>query len=77
MVDEILWIKPTHFVINGPKFAGLVDVDLASLLGVSLAELFANFQSFDASLENATLAAEVGRARKTKRAGQWNLGLVK
>jgi hypothetical protein len=39
---EMAAIEPTDFLVRLPQLAGLVDVDLARLLSVSLAELLAN-----------------------------------
>ena len=54
---EIFSFKPTHTFVSGPKFAGFIDIDLASLLGICLAKFFANTQSSNPSFKNSTLAA--------------------
>lgn len=55
-------IEPSDFLERLPQFAGLVDIDLAGLLGVGLAELLADAQGLDALDEDAALRGEVGRA---------------
>lgn len=69
-------IKPSNLVVSLPELTGLVNVDLASLLSVSPAELLADLEGVDASLENATLAAEVRCTAKAERGSKLELSLV-
>ena len=57
----MLRIKPADPLKCCPELACFVDVNLASLLRVGFAEFFAYAQFLEASREDATLAAQVGR----------------
>lgn len=59
---EKVLVEPADFVESSPKLAGLVDVNLASLLCVGLAELFGNTQRIEASFKDTTLAAQISCA---------------
>ena len=76
MVLEEFAPEPTDLVVGRPEFAGLVDVDLACLLGVCLAELLAYSESVETSLEDASLAAQICCGRKTERSRESGLGFV-
>jgi len=58
---HVLRVEPADFVEGGPEFAGLVDIDAASLLCVRLAKLLTDTQFFESAFEDASLAVEVGR----------------
>jgi hypothetical protein len=75
-LTEVFWLEPSDLVIRLPELASLVDVDLAGLLGVSLAELLADAESVDAGLEDASLAAQVGSAGETESGGEVHFCLV-
>lgn len=77
ILPEMVRVKPSHAFVGGPEFAGLVDVNLAGLLAVGLAELLADAQGLKTSLEDASLAAKVRRARESQRRGQIELGRMK
>lgn len=57
VVLEKLRIKPADLVIGGPQFAGLVDVYLACLLSVGLAEFLADLESLESCCKYSSLAA--------------------
>jgi len=67
VLAEVDRLEPSDLVERLPQLAGLVDVDLAGLLGVSLAELLADLERLDASLEHAALTAEVLCAGEAQR----------
>lgn len=69
-------VEPTDFLVRRPKLAGLVDINLAGLLGVRLSEFLALAKSLNASLENATLAAEICSTVQTKDTGDALFSLV-
>lgn len=53
-LDPLL-VQPADLVECLPQLAGLVDVDLAGLLGIGLSELLANSESFDSLDEDSSL----------------------
>lgn len=63
---EVLWLKPSNSLVRCPQLACLIDIDLACLLRVSLAELLANPQCIQSCLKNAPLAAQICCARQAK-----------
>jgi len=73
---EEVWLKPADLLIRLPQFAGLVDIDLASLLRICLSEFFANPKSLDASLENASLAAKIRGTCQAERRSEVEFSLV-
>lgn len=73
-VMKILRLEPPYSVVGRPEFASFVDVNLASLLSVGLAELFAYAEGTNSSLKDSALAAEVGRTRQSKCRGKIELG---
>lgn len=76
VLAEVFWVEPADPVVRLPQFASLVDVDLAGLLGVRLAELLSNLQGINACLKHTSLAAEIGCAVEPKRGGKMKLSLV-
>lgn len=68
--------EPARIVEDNPESRGLVDVDLAGLLGVSLAELLAVLEALQASHKHASLAGEVSSTIQTQTAGEVELGRV-
>jgi hypothetical protein len=76
ILAEVVRVEPADLLIRRPEFAGLVDVDIASLLGVRLAKLLADLQALSAGLEDTALAAEVGRAAEAERCGKADFALV-
>jgi hypothetical protein len=56
-----LRVKPADLVVRSPELGGLVDIDLASLLRVRLAELLRGelLRALQAADENAPLAREI------------------
>jgi hypothetical protein len=55
-------VQPADLLERLPELARLVDVDLARLLGVRLAELLADAQGLDPLDEDTSLRREIGRA---------------
>ena len=76
MLTKVGGVKPTNFIVSLPELAGLVDIDLACLLGVGPAELFRDFQGLDASQEDTSLAAKVGGTIEAKCGGKLELSLM-
>ena len=68
--------EPANLVVGGPQLASLIDIDLASLLSIGLSELLANPKSVQASLEDASLAAEISGTAQAECAGKIDLGFV-
>lgn len=66
-------IEPAHLVKSSPKFGGLVNVNLACLLSISLAEFLAGSKALETPLKDATLAGEVGGAVKSQIAREQDL----
>jgi hypothetical protein len=73
---EVVGVEPADLVVRLPELAGLVDVNLAGLLGIRLAELLADAQGLDAGLEHASFAAQIGCAIEAERGGKMQLSLV-
>jgi len=71
---EKLRFEPANTLIGRPKLACFVDINLAGLLSVRLAELLADSQSLDAGFKDTALAAEIRRARQAQRGGKVELG---
>ena len=76
VLTKVDGIEPTNFIVSLPELAGLVDIDLACLLGVGPAELFADSQGIDASLEDTSLAAKVGGTAEAKCGSKFELSLM-
>lgn len=70
-------VEPANLVKGRPELRGLVDVNLASLLSVGLAELLASPEALETALEHATLAGEIGGAVQAEVAGEDDLVRVK
>jgi len=73
---EMATIEPTNFLIRLPQLASLVDIDLARLLSIRLAELLSDSQGVDTGLEDASFAAQVCSARKSERGSKIEFSLV-
>jgi len=73
---EMATVEPTDFLVRLPQLAGLVDINLARLLSIRLAELLADSQGVDTGLEDAPFAAQVCSARKSERGSKIEFGLV-
>ena len=69
-------VEPPDFVVGGPELARLVDVDLASLLGIRLPEFLADLERVEAGFEYPPLAAQVGGTCKTEGTSQVHFCLV-
>lgn len=69
-------LEPASIVEDSPESGGLVDVDLAGLLGISLAELLAVLEALETAHKHASLAGEVRGTVQTKAAGKVELGRV-
>lgn len=76
VLTKIDGIEPANFIVSLPELAGLVDIDLACLLGVSPAELFVDLQGMDTSLENTSLAAKIGGTAEAKCGSKLELSLM-
>lgn len=63
---EMSFIKPPDLLKSSEKLAGLVDINLARLLSVSLAKCLVDTQSVEASPEDAALAAEILRTAQAE-----------
>ena len=74
---EVRLVEPSNFVVGGPQLAGLIDIDLASLLSICLSEFLANLQSVETSVEDASLAAHVSCTIQAERASKVDLCLMK
>ena len=66
-------IKPSNFVECRPKLAGLIDINLASLLSIGLPELFVDSQRINSLDEDSPLRCEIGSAIETKISGKQDL----
>lgn len=69
-------MKPAHLIVGGPQLTGLVDVDLAGLLGVGLAKLFVDSQGVQPPFENPPFAAEICRTAQAERRRQIEFGFM-
>lgn len=69
-------LEPASIVEDSPESGSLVDIDLAGLLGVSLAELLAVLEALETSHKHASLAGEVRGTVQAKTAGEVELGRV-
>lgn len=63
-------VKPAGSVKGSPQLGGLVDINLASLLGVGLAEVFHSLITGKPANEDASLAGQVRRTVKAQIACQ-------
>lgn len=72
MLLDPLGVQPADLVKCLPQLACFVDVNLASLLSISLPELFANCKSFDSLDEDSSLRGEVSGAIEAKIGGKGN-----
>lgn len=63
-------VEPADFIVGHPQLRGLVHIDLASLLGIGLAELLADLGTLEAALEDAALAGQIGGTVETQETGQ-------
>lgn len=61
-VQNPLLVEPTDLLVGRVQLRGLVDVDLARLLGMGLAELLALVVVLQAGLEDPALAGEIRSA---------------
>jgi len=52
-------VQPSNLVKCLPQLAGLVDINLASLLSIRLSEFLANLESLDSLDEDPTLGGEI------------------
>lgn len=77
VLDDVLLVEPTDFVECRPKFAGLVDIDLACLLSIGLSEFLFDFESLDSLDEDSAFRGQVGSTVETKVGGKVNLVWVK
>lgn len=69
--------EPANLVKGSPELGGLVDVNLAGLLSVSLAELLAGPEALKTALKHASLAGEIGGAVQAEVAGEDDFVRVK
>ena len=76
ILTKVLRIEPAHTIIRLPQLTSFVDVNLARLLRIRLAELLANLECLDASLEDASLARKIRGAVEAERASEVQLSLV-
>src|SRR5690242_3718290 len=77
VLTEVVGMKPTYLIVSLPKLAGFVDINLARLPNVSPTDLLADLQRIDPSLEDTSLAAEIGGADMAERGSKHKLSLVK
>lgn len=70
-------VKPANLVKGGPQLGSLVDVNLAGLLGIRLAEFLAGAEALQAALKDAALAGEVGCAVEAQVTSEQDLVGVK
>jgi hypothetical protein len=70
--DPVL-VEPADLVKCRPEFGGLVDVDLARLLGIRLAELLVHSQALQSPHEHASLACQIGGAVEAEVRGKRDL----
>lgn len=66
-------VEPADLVKSGPQLGCLVDINLAGLLCIRLAEFLARAQTLEAALKDAALASKIGSAVKSKVASQRHL----
>lgn len=82
-LDPVL-VQPANLVKSCPQLGCLIDVNLASLLGIRLAEILLNFETFQASHKHSALAgqvscsieSQVGCERELVRVEQVTVGVV-
>ena len=75
-VLEVDRVEPAHFIVGGPQLAGLVDVNLASLLSVRLAKLLVDPQSVQPRFEDPSFAAKIGGTAQAQGRCEIQLGFV-
>lgn len=66
-------VEPTNPVKGSPKLGGLVDIDLACLLRIRLAELLVVAEAEESSLKDASLAGQVRSAVQSQVASERHL----
>lgn len=66
-------VQPSHLIKSSPQFGGFVDINLAGLLRVRLAELLTRAQALQAALEDASFAGEVRGTVEAKIASEEKL----
>lgn len=69
--------EPANLVKGSPELGGLVDINLAGLLSISLAELLAGPEALKTALKHASLAGEIGGAVQAEVAGEDDFVRVK
>ena len=72
VLDDVLLVEPTDFVECRPKFASLVDIDLACLLSIGLSELLFDFESLNSLDEDSAFRSQVGSTVEAKVGGEVN-----
>ena len=70
-------IQPSNLVKCLPELASLIDINLASLLGIRLSKFLTNLESLDSLDEDATLGGEVCGTIKAEVGCEINLVGVK
>lgn len=74
---KVVLVEPSNLIECSPELARLIDINLTSLLCISLSEFFAYPQSIDAGLEDPSLAAQVRCAAQAKGTRQIDFRLMK
>lgn len=74
--DHPVRLKPASIVEDSPESGSLVDINLAGLLGIRLAELLAVLEALETAHKHASLAGEVSGTVQTKTAGKVELRRV-
>lgn len=72
VLEDVLLVEPTNFVKCRPKFASLVDIDLACLLSVGLSKLLLDVVSLDSLDEDSAFRSQVGGAVEAEIGGKVN-----
>ena len=63
-------VEPANFVKGSPRLGCLVDVDLAGLLRICLAEFLARAQALEAALKDTAFVSKIGSAVESQVASQ-------
>ena len=66
-------VQPANLVKGSPELGRLVDIDLARLLGIGLAELLAHPETFEAPDKHASLAGQIRSTVETQICSQHHL----